>query len=164
MNKIYQQHWIELPNDIRKHLIGVFGIMKTGIAEVRDTTLISDGVTNNDLQVITEVKMQEYVGSKEAFPRLWELTLAKAKYELNPPQELPSAPTTYSTPKGEVMSMDPEVVSVPKEMLEAAKELLTSLPPKSVSDEDEVLLLPAVTQTKKDEHKITSEESGETSK
>lgn len=80
--------WTELSHPVRTKLVEVFGIVKTGISEVRDQTLISDGTTTDDLKVITAEKMAEYVGSDVAdtsYARLWELTLAKVKYELNPP-------------------------------------------------------------------------------
>lgn len=91
MDKIYSHYWIEQPKDIREHLMKVFGISRSGISEIRDQTLISDGVTNEDLRMITSEKMAEYVGSVEAFSRLWELTIAKARYELNPPIEIPQS-------------------------------------------------------------------------
>lgn len=85
MEKIYSQNWVDLPKEVRQRLSEVFGIERTGITEVRDQTVISDGYTNTDLQAITLEKMEEYIGSKETFHRAWELTLAKVKYELNPP-------------------------------------------------------------------------------
>lgn len=85
MEKIYSQHWIDLPKQVRAKLVEVFGIERTGITEVRDQTVISDGFTNTDLQGITLDKMNQYIGSVETFPRAWELTLMKVNYELNPP-------------------------------------------------------------------------------
>lgn len=83
--KIYTQIWVELSQPIRMHLAKVFDLPRTGISEIKDMTLISDGHTNKDLESITLEKMNEYIGSEELFARAWELTLAKAKYELNPP-------------------------------------------------------------------------------
>ncbi len=85
---VYVQNWLQLSVEIRNHLRTIFDIPRTGITEVRDTSIISDGTTNEDLGTITVDKMEKYVGSKETFPRLWELTLAKAKYELHPPMNL----------------------------------------------------------------------------
>lgn len=85
MNRLYTTNWVEQPKEIREHLMKVFGIVRTGISEVRDMVLISDGVTNTDLLNVTSEKMAEYVGSVESFSRLWELSVAKARYELNPP-------------------------------------------------------------------------------
>lgn len=87
-DRIYVHNWISLDKEIRKHLVSVFGLVPTGIAEIRDQTVISDGYSNADLDRITAAKMAEYVGSNESFPRLWELTLAKVKYELHPPIDL----------------------------------------------------------------------------
>lgn len=89
MEKVYQQHWIDLPKDVRNKLTEVFEIPNTGITEVRDQTVLSDGTTNTDLLAITAEKMAAYVGSSvsdTSYHRLWELTLAKVHSELNPPQ------------------------------------------------------------------------------
>lgn len=88
MEHVYQQVYINLPKEVREHIKKVFHIVPTGVAEIRDQEIISDGVTNKDLEVITVESMAEYVGSMESFSRLWELTLAKVKYELNPPIDL----------------------------------------------------------------------------
>ena len=85
MEKVYQQHWIDLPKDVRQKLAEVFDIERTGITEIRDNTVISDGFTNKDLEAITLPKMTEYIGSDETFHRAWELTLMKVRSELNPP-------------------------------------------------------------------------------
>lgn len=85
-DKIYVPNWMSLPKDIRHRLTVVFNIQRSGITEIRDQDVITDGVTNADLSVITLQKMNEYIGSDENFTRAWELTIAKAKYELNPPE------------------------------------------------------------------------------
>lgn len=88
MEKLYQQVWIDLPKETRDHLAKVFNIQKTGITEVRDQTVVSDGYTNLDLSVLTADKMSAYVGSPTGsltFSRLWEIVLSKVKYELHPP-------------------------------------------------------------------------------
>lgn len=87
MEKIYSQHWMDLPKEIKDHLIKVFSIPRTGITEIRDQTVVTDGHTNTDLQSITAERMAAYIGSPAdlAFSRLWEITLSKVKYELHPP-------------------------------------------------------------------------------
>lgn len=87
MDRIYQPLWISLQKEVRVHLEKVFSIPTSGVNEIRDQEVISDGKTNQDLLAISASKMAEYVGSPESeqFHRLWELTLAKVKYELNPP-------------------------------------------------------------------------------
>ena len=86
--KVPTQLWMLLPREQRVHLTKVFHIDKTGITEIKDDQVVSDGHTHKDLEAITEDKMAEYVGSNESFPRLWELTVAKSKFELNPPMGL----------------------------------------------------------------------------
>lgn len=87
-DRILVPHWVSLEKEVRQHLAKVFNLTATGIAEIRDQTVISDGYSNADLDKITAAKMAEYVGSNESFPRLWEITLAKVKYELHPPVDL----------------------------------------------------------------------------
>lgn len=84
-DRIFPHIWLEAPRDIREHLAEVFGVQQTGPTEIKDDRVVSDGRTIEDLAVITAERMAEYVGSVEPFPRLWELTLAKARAELNPP-------------------------------------------------------------------------------
>ena len=87
MDKIYTNHWIELPTEVRSHLRKVFGLSKSGITEVRDQVLVSDGTTNDDLAVaFTKEKLCEYIGSDETFARAWEIAISKAKYEIDPPK------------------------------------------------------------------------------
>lgn len=74
-----------LSKEVKLHLMKVFGIVRTGVTEIRDTTLVSDGFTTEDLMAITLDKMNAYIGSTETFPRAWELTLAKIHSELHPP-------------------------------------------------------------------------------
>lgn len=88
MERVYQQMWIDLPQETRNHLVKVFDIPRSGITEIRDQSVVSDGHTNNDLLSITAEKMAAYVGSPIGaldFARLWTITLSKVKYELNPP-------------------------------------------------------------------------------
>lgn len=84
-DKIVPQAFMLLPREIREHLAKVFEIPRTGVTEIRDDQVISDGRTQDDLNTITSAKMADYVGSEESFGRLWELSIAKAKHELYPP-------------------------------------------------------------------------------
>lgn len=85
MNRIYPQQWIHLTKDVRNQLVQVFGIPRTGVTEVKDDQVVSDGHTMDDLGVITLEAMCEYIGSEETFARAWEITLSKVHAELNPP-------------------------------------------------------------------------------
>lgn len=88
--KIVPQFWMLVPKDIRVQIAKAFSLPRTGVSEIRDQEVISDGHSLDDLAHITWEKMEAYVGSKEPFHRLWELTIAKAKYELAPPISLDS--------------------------------------------------------------------------
>lgn len=83
--KVVPQHWMLLPKDIRQHLATVFNIGMSGVTEIRDQEVITDGRTLNDLAALSAERMAEYVGSTESFARLFELTVAKAHSELHPP-------------------------------------------------------------------------------
>lgn len=92
MEQIYQHVWIHLPKEVRLHLVKVFALERTGVAEVRDQEVISDGFNNEDLKKITLEAMNAYIGSKEkSFMRAWEITLSKVNSELNPPVGVISA-------------------------------------------------------------------------
>ena len=71
--------------EIRDYVAQVFKVPRTGISEVRDQEVISDGHTYDDLKVITLDAMCDYIGSRETFARAWEITCAKAYSELYPP-------------------------------------------------------------------------------
>lgn len=83
--KITPQSWILLPKEIREHLAIAFNVGRSSHTEIRDSEVITDGRTMSDLEAISKEKMTEYVGSEESFGRLWDLTIAKAHSELNPP-------------------------------------------------------------------------------
>lgn len=87
MEKVYTQYWIDLPKEVREHLVKVFEIPRTGITEIRDQTVVADGHTNIDLEVITKERLAAYVGSPmdTTFSRLWEIAISKVNYELHPP-------------------------------------------------------------------------------
>lgn len=91
-DRIVPQQWMLVPRVTREHLAHVFGVIKSGITEVHNETVVTDGRTIDDLAVITAPVMAEYVGSEESFGRLWELSVAKAHSELNPPVGMVGAP------------------------------------------------------------------------
>lgn len=84
-DKVFVHLWMHLPKNERGRIAYVFDLNRSGISEVKDEQVITDGYCQADLLGITAEKMEEYVGSKESFNRLWELTCAKAHSECNPP-------------------------------------------------------------------------------
>ena len=115
--QIYVPTWLELPKDIRAHIATVFSLVKTGIAEVRDQTILCDGYSNDDLKGISAVKMAEYTGSpvETPFSQLWTITVSKAKYEVHPPVNLPdftqSVETVVAVTKDIELNTKDEIVS-----------------------------------------------------
>ena len=118
---LYQQYWIELPKDVRFHLAKVFGLVKTGITEIRDQTVVSDGFTNKDLEGISFPAMAEYVGetndTKVTFHRLWELTLAKVNSELHPPINLNPVIIPRTEPRETPEVNSSLLIEAPKEII-----------------------------------------------
>ena len=65
-NFITKDQWMLLDIPTKQKLVAVFGINKSGFSEVRDSIVVTDGYTQEDLKVITLEKMNEYIGSEEA--------------------------------------------------------------------------------------------------
>lgn len=84
-DKVFVHLWMHLPRNERDRIAYVFDLNKTGITEIKDEAVITDGYNQGDLMGITAEKMETYVGSTASFNRLWELTCAKAHAECNPP-------------------------------------------------------------------------------
>jgi len=143
MERVYAHNWMALSKEYREHLIKVFGIIPTGIREVIDMTQVSDGVTNKDLEVITSEKMIEYVGSTEPFSRLWDLTLMKVKYELNPPFDLSNlrqvSPEEHETIKVTNEEVKSEPLIVPELKTEEKKKFCDSCDSKGIAHKKECI-------------------------
>lgn len=77
---------MHISKEVRDYIALMWKIPQSGITEIRDQYVISDGHTYEDLVVITLEKMCEYIGSEESFARAWEITCAKAYSELHPPE------------------------------------------------------------------------------
>lgn len=101
--QITPQLWMLLSRETRDHLIKEFKVPKSGMTEIRNEELLSDGRTLEDLKVINSESMANYVGSDESFGRLFELTLAKSHAELHPPVG------TISRPQDEEPVVPPKV-------------------------------------------------------
>lgn len=83
--RIFPQQFMHLSHEMRTYFTQMWKIPRSGISEIRDQTVVSDGHTYDDLAVITHELMEEYIGSKESFARAWELSCMKAHSELHPP-------------------------------------------------------------------------------
>lgn len=69
--------WVQLPDYVRRRIASLFGLIRTGGADVQNNILITDGFTEKDLSGITVLKMQELVHSEidnyfELFDRVLE--------------------------------------------------------------------------------------------
>jgi hypothetical protein len=87
MERIYPQFWMSLDKDVKETLVKEFKIFKTGVTEVVDSQVVTDGFRTEDLMAINVVSMMEFVLQDTPLPfsRMWELTIAKVKFILNPP-------------------------------------------------------------------------------
>lgn len=86
-DRIPIQLWMLLPREHRAIIADALNLPKTGVSEIRDNEVLSDGYNVEDLSNITIEKMLDFIGGSEdeSFHRLWELTCAKARYMANPP-------------------------------------------------------------------------------
>ena len=87
-DRIYVHYWMSLDKPVREYLAKVFNINRTGIVEIRDETVLTDGYNNDDLSVVTKETLALYTGDSldNSFSQLWELTVLRAQSELNPPK------------------------------------------------------------------------------
>ena len=84
-----------------------FGLKRTGVTEIMNEQVVTDGYSNHDLIELTKENMSAWVGSDETFHRAWELTIAKAHSALNPPM--------FEIKKDEIVPLTPDpVVEEPK--------------------------------------------------
>lgn len=119
LERLLPQQYMHLSKELRDKITEVFNIKRTGVSEVRDQDIITDGTTYDDLLVVTHRAMGEYVGSDETFARAWELTVAKAYSELHPPVGIIKA-TEPEVVKETVQ--EPEVINTIPESPNAKKE------------------------------------------
>lgn len=85
VERILPGQFMHVSKEIRDYLSQMWKLPRSGVTEIRDQDIISDGHTIEDLLAITHERMNEYIGSEESFARAWELTVAKAYSELHPP-------------------------------------------------------------------------------
>lgn len=77
--RIFVGQWMSLPREIRLELRRLFDIPQSNVVEVRDNTVITDGVTNDDLQVITLEKLKQVTKNNGTFAELFEKAVKMAK-------------------------------------------------------------------------------------
>lgn len=84
--QIVPQLWMMLPKAERDLIAKKFDLKRTGMTEVINEDVVTDGYRMEDLKEITLEKMTAFIGSEESFMRAWELTVMKTRSLLNPPQ------------------------------------------------------------------------------
>lgn len=130
IDKLYPHMWMTLPAEIKKVLIEEFKIKKTGVSEIFNEQVKSDGYTLDDLKVINIESMMKYVDTNTfyAFPYLWEMVLRKVDFILNPVEkgqvEEKKSPSSVTTAE-----VDP-TSSIKQDVTEETqdKNLLESMP------------------------------------
>lgn len=83
--RILPGQFMHVSKEVRDYLAAMWKIPRSGITEIRDQEVLSDGHTYEDLGVITHEMMNKYIGSEESFARAWELSVMRAYSELHPP-------------------------------------------------------------------------------
>lgn len=95
--------WLKLSIPTRSLMIGQFNIPKSGFTHVQDGQILTDGYTEQDLQVVTVERLQEYLDSKETdFYKLLSKTVEKLE--------------------SEAMMKEAEKLTMPQEVVEGVKE------------------------------------------
>lgn len=86
METIQKFQWMKLSRPVREKLSELFGLERTGISEIRDDEVISDGFSDYDLQGITKEKMCEITGlpCELSFSSLWEVITVKITNDFHP--------------------------------------------------------------------------------
>lgn len=75
--------WVSLPVEVRYRIRAIFDIPKSGITEVHDAQVISDGTTHEDFKSLTTEKMQAYLNSDSTdFHKLFDTVIAKVSDEV----------------------------------------------------------------------------------
>jgi hypothetical protein len=99
IDAILPQQWMHVPRETREKIATDFNVGRSGVTEIRDSEVITDGRSREDLSILTAEAMSEYVGSEESFGRLWELTIAKAHAELHAPVGVIAGPAQVAEMK-----------------------------------------------------------------
>ena len=113
--RIYPLVWLAQSRGVREQLALDLKLPKTGLTEVRDQELISDGYSVYDLQNITVDALIGYVGKKKSFQELWEASVEKAQEKIGEKAPKPKAPEEK---KEEAKVTEPKA---PEEKKEEAK-------------------------------------------
>jgi hypothetical protein len=124
--RILPGQFMHVSKEVRDYLAAMWKIPRSGITEIRDQDVISDGHTYEDLASITHEMMNKFVGSEESFARAWELTVMKAYSELHPPvgtiggdvekQLYDDTPTPVSEELKDIVDDTVTTVEVPEEI------------------------------------------------
>lgn len=83
--RLLPAQFMHVSKEVRDYIAAMWKLDRSGVSEIRDQDVISDGHTYDDLGKITLELMCEYIGSEESFARAWELTCMRAYSELHPP-------------------------------------------------------------------------------
>ncbi len=77
--------WLKIPHEIRQELVRIFAIPQTGVRRVEYSarpTVISDGHTYDDLQIVTKEKMQAFLNTTEVdFHVLFNMVLDRINFD-----------------------------------------------------------------------------------
>lgn len=91
-DKIVPQLWMMVSPAERLVIAASFHLTKSGIVEIHDQDVITDGYKTEDLERIGIGTMAAFVGEPTdtdlSFSRLWELTVSKARSIVHPPEAM----------------------------------------------------------------------------
>lgn len=79
-SRIFIPQWMLLEKPVRDQLAKDFNIPQSGIIEIRNEEVLTDGKTNQDLEAITKEKLVEYCKQDGEFSFLFNIAVKKAKF------------------------------------------------------------------------------------
>ena len=97
IERLTPSQWMQQPLEIRTYLSQMWKIPYSGVTEIRDQTVLSDGHSYDDLKRVDLETMNTYIKSEETFGRAWELTCARAYSDLHPPEKMIQKPLEDNT-------------------------------------------------------------------
>ena len=74
---ITQTQWMQISQKTREKLREIFCIPRSSYSWVRDNYVVTDGVTNKDLEALTDEKMQDYSGVSGTSEKMLEECIKK---------------------------------------------------------------------------------------
>lgn len=80
--RVYVPQWMSLTKDVREKMAEIFKIPRSGITEIRDETVLTDGRTQDDLLAITQEKLEKFCKQQGQFADLFKIAVKKVQFQI----------------------------------------------------------------------------------